>query len=57
MNISNRPQDHPCYVVTRARVSGLFKDETGGCVMSEFITLRAKYNLLVENRWVGGDCG
>jgi len=57
MNVSNRPQDHPCYVITRTRIPGMFNDETGGCVISEFITLRTKYNLLVQNCWVGSDCG
>jgi len=42
MDTSNLPQDHPCYVGSRARVPGLFKDETEGRVMSEFIALRAK---------------
>jgi len=42
MDTSNLPQDHPCYVATRARIPGLFKDETEGRVMSEFIALRAK---------------
>jgi hypothetical protein len=42
MDTSNLPRDHPCYVGTRARVPGLFKDETEGRVMSEFIALRAK---------------
>lgn len=42
MDTSNLPQDHPCYVGTRARIPGLFKDETEGRVMSEFIALRAK---------------
>ncbi|XP_022183243.1 uncharacterized protein LOC111042849 [Myzus persicae] len=42
MDTSNLPRDHPCYVGTRARIPGLFKDETEGRVMSEFVALRAK---------------
>ncbi|KAF0702056.1 DNA pol B 2 domain-containing protein [Aphis craccivora] len=51
MDTSNLPRDHPCYVGARARIPGLFKDETGGEVMSEFIALRAKsYSYKIDGR-------
>jgi len=53
MDTSNLPKDHPCYVGTRARIPGLFKDETEGRVMSEFIALRAKsYSYKIGGREV-----
>ncbi|KAL4089074.1 hypothetical protein QTP88_024147 [Uroleucon formosanum] len=42
MDTSNLPATHPCYVVTRKKIPGLFKDETAGRTMYEFIALRAK---------------
>ncbi|XP_025405022.1 uncharacterized protein LOC112679445 [Sipha flava] len=42
MDTSNLPCDHPCYAVDRAKIPGLFKDETHGRIMYEFVTLRAK---------------
>ncbi|KAL4142076.1 hypothetical protein QTP88_004604 [Uroleucon formosanum] len=51
MDTLNLPQNHPCYAGTRARVPGLFKDETEGRVMSEFIALRAKsYSYKIAGR-------
>ncbi|KAL4097431.1 hypothetical protein QTP88_022213 [Uroleucon formosanum] len=51
MDTLNLPRNHPCYVGTRARVPGLFKDETEGRVMSEFIALRAKsYSYKIAGR-------
>ncbi|XP_025191594.1 uncharacterized protein LOC112591876 [Melanaphis sacchari] len=42
MDTSNLPVTHPCYVGTRKKIPGLFKDETAGRTMYEFIALRAK---------------
>ncbi|XP_015376462.1 PREDICTED: uncharacterized protein LOC107170781 [Diuraphis noxia] len=42
MDTSNLPATHPCYVGTRKKIPGLFKDETVGRTMHEFIALRAK---------------
>jgi len=42
MDTSNLPTAHPCYVGTRKKIPGLFKDETAGRTMHEFIALRAK---------------
>ncbi|CAI6348108.1 unnamed protein product [Macrosiphum euphorbiae] len=42
MDTSNLPVTHPCYVATRKKIPGLFKDETAGRTMYEFIALRAK---------------
>ncbi|XP_050066055.1 uncharacterized protein LOC126555136 [Aphis gossypii] len=39
---SNLPPDHACYTSARKRIPGLFKDETGGRTMYEFVALRAK---------------
>jgi len=39
---SNLPPDHECYTAARKRIPGLFKDETGGRTMYEFVALRAK---------------
>lgn len=39
---SNLPQNHVCYTAARKRIPGLFKDETGGRTMYEFVALRAK---------------
>lgn len=39
---SNLPPDHECYTTARKRIPGLFKDETGGRTMYEFVALRAK---------------
>ncbi|XP_060848275.1 uncharacterized protein LOC132927701 [Rhopalosiphum padi] len=47
---SNLPPDHACYTSTRKRIPGLFKDETGGRTMYEFVALRAKsYAYDIEN--------
>lgn len=48
MDTSNLPVTHPCYTDARKKIPGLFKDETGGRTMYEFIALRAKsyaYNI------------
>ncbi|KAE9522883.1 hypothetical protein AGLY_016694 [Aphis glycines] len=42
MDTSNLPVTHPCYVGTRKKIPGLFKDETAGRTMYEFIALGAK---------------
>ncbi|XP_022180197.1 uncharacterized protein LOC111040572 [Myzus persicae] len=42
MDTSNLPQDHPCYIAERKKIPGLFSDETDGCIIREFIALRAK---------------
>lgn len=42
MDTSNLPITHPCFVGTRKKIPGLFKDETAGRTMYEFIALRAK---------------
>ncbi|XP_050066338.1 uncharacterized protein LOC126555457 [Aphis gossypii] len=42
MDTSNLPVTHPCYVGMRKKIPGLFKDETAGRTMYEFIALRAK---------------
>jgi hypothetical protein len=42
MDTSNLPVTHACYVGTRKKIPGLFKDETAGRTMYEFIALRAK---------------
>jgi len=42
MDTSNLPTTHPCYVGTRKKIPGLFKDETASRTMYEFIALRAK---------------
>lgn len=48
MDTSNLPEDHPCFTNERKKMPGVFKDETGGRTMYEFIALRAKsyaYNI------------
>jgi len=42
IDTSNLPATHPCYVGTRKKIPGLFKNETAGRTMYEFIALRAK---------------
>jgi len=42
MDTSNLPITHPCYVATRKKIPGLFKDETARRTMYEFIVLHAK---------------
>ncbi|KAL4098327.1 hypothetical protein QTP88_022961 [Uroleucon formosanum] len=42
MDTSNLPATHPCYIGTRKKIPGLFKDETASRTMYEFIALRAK---------------
>ncbi|XP_015376492.1 PREDICTED: uncharacterized protein LOC107170813 [Diuraphis noxia] len=42
MDTSNLPATHPCYTGTRKKIPGMFKDETAGRTMHEFIALRAK---------------
>ena len=41
---SNYPKDHPSGIETGAnkKVIGMFKDEAGGLIISEFVGLRAK---------------
>jgi hypothetical protein len=48
---SDYPKDHPCYSVTNKKVVGLFKDETFGSPIREFIGLRAKcYSILLPDK-------
>ncbi|KAE9523005.1 hypothetical protein AGLY_016636 [Aphis glycines] len=42
MDTSNLPNDHKCYSTARKRIPGLFKNETNGRTVYEYITLRAK---------------
>ncbi|XP_025201832.1 uncharacterized protein LOC112599229 [Melanaphis sacchari] len=42
MDRSNLPLNHPCYDNIQKKVPGLFKNETAGRTMTEFIALRAK---------------
>ncbi|KAE9523308.1 hypothetical protein AGLY_016256 [Aphis glycines] len=39
---SNLPNDHKCYSTARKRIPGLFKNETNGRTVYEYIALRAK---------------
>ena len=50
-DLSNFPQDHRLYDVSRKRLPGAFKDECGGSTfISEFVGLRSKmYSLLFDN--------
>jgi len=42
MDTSDLPKDHPCHIIERKKILGLFSDETSGAIMSEFCALRAK---------------
>ncbi|XP_025190195.1 uncharacterized protein LOC112590836 [Melanaphis sacchari] len=42
MDTSNLPTNHRCFSSARKRIPGLFKDETKGRTMYEFVALRAK---------------
>lgn len=48
-DFSNYPQDHPLYSVENKGVSGKFKDELGGEIMTEIVALRAKmYSYIID---------
>lgn len=42
MDTSNLPNDHKCYSTARKRIPGLFKNETNGRTVYEYVALRAK---------------
>jgi len=56
MDTTNLPVTHPCYVGTRKKIPGLFKEETARRTMCEFIALRAKsyaYKIEGDEKLVG----
>ena len=49
-DLSNYPEDHPLFSMHNKAVPGLFKDECGGKVISEFVGLRSKlYSIKIED--------
>jgi len=49
-DLSNYPRDHPAYDPTNKKIPGLFKDETAGEPVKEFIGLRSKmYSFTYSN--------
>ena len=41
-DFSNYPREHPLYSATGAKQTGLFKDESAGCILESFVGLRSK---------------
>lgn len=49
-DFSNYDKDHPLYDATNARKPGIFKDETAGIPMQQFVGIRSKmYSTLTRN--------
>ena len=54
---SDYPTSHPCYSLKNKKVVGLFKDETCGRPIREFVGLRAKcYSFLVAHEDPSNEC-